>query len=307
MRRFTSCVLALVMTAGLSNTALAAQQGWNYGTQVEYIATTVETWTVTVPAQLAPEESGDVDAQGTWAGNRKLVVTADTEVELINNLNAAETAMLDIYFDGISQLGNNTNEINVTEQISVGAIENALFGTWSGKFNYTVSMIDATFVGWNYNGYIIKEKIPEDIAGCRDIVLSIIPTEMINMMFPAEIANKISVMALASVTREPGTAVYDPSTGEVCGYSLDEGNVYLCWYLECIGTLTIEEEETLGELIGDFPISECIDNWYAEDGGYVVGYGTLADYVKWSNYDIINEADGSVFMGASSEPYKVYE
>ena len=117
------------------------------GTQVVYEATGAEAYTVTVPAQLAPEGSGDVYVEGTWATDRKLVVTADTSVELTNSISKGDTKTLTVSFPGIALKGDNTvaitqNTEGAKKTVSVADIKNALFGTWSGTFYYNVEMVD---------------------------------------------------------------------------------------------------------------------------------------------------------------------
>ena len=105
-----------------------------------------EYYTVTVPARLVPSEnenSGHVVAAGTWASNRKLLVSADTSVRLINSLNTNDYKDLDVIFNVIGLIGNNTMAVSHTELISVALMPStALFGTWSGIFYYDVEMID---------------------------------------------------------------------------------------------------------------------------------------------------------------------
>lgn len=104
----------------------------------------VESYTVTVPAKLIPEENqniGNVVAQGTWPSDRKLVVTADTSVRLVNSLNADDYKDLDVTFANFELLGNNTQSVSKTEPVSVELMpEDALFGIWSGVFYYNVEM-----------------------------------------------------------------------------------------------------------------------------------------------------------------------
>ena len=126
-----NCMVTKVMRTNYTN-----------GTQVIYTANNSESWTVTVPAQLAPGSSGDVVAQGTWGSDRKLVVTADETVTLANSINANDTKTLDIGFAGIELAGSNTAAVSATEAVGVADIENALFGTWSGTFYYDVEMKD---------------------------------------------------------------------------------------------------------------------------------------------------------------------
>lgn len=114
-------------------------------------ADNAEYYTVTVPATMAPGDTGYVVAQGAWASNRKLVVSLPANtVTLVNSINAQNTKTLALTFAGISLPGSNTAAVtNVTEQapngtaISVADITDALFGTWSGTFYYDVELVDA--------------------------------------------------------------------------------------------------------------------------------------------------------------------
>ena len=141
MKKILSLTLAALLLVSMIPTAMAAENNWQGGTKVEYTAATNEQYTVTVPATLAPGGSGDVVASGTWGSNRKLTVTADDDVTLTNSINAADQKVLDVTFAGIEKAGDNTATVTATEAVSVANIENALFGTWSGKFNYNVEMV----------------------------------------------------------------------------------------------------------------------------------------------------------------------
>lgn len=134
MKKFMSLVLALVMVCSLCATAFAADN-----TTVSYVGTGTESYTVTVPASLAPGGSGEVKVEGTWASNRELRVTAPSSVTLTNNIDAG-TKTLAVTFDGIAKTGDNTVAVSDTKAISIASISNALFGTWSGTISYTVSM-----------------------------------------------------------------------------------------------------------------------------------------------------------------------
>lgn len=123
---------------------------YSHGTQVVYEATGTESYTITVPALLTPGAEGTVTLNGVWADNRIITVTADATVTLSNSIWSADQKILDIDFTdgngvyGISKRGNNTQSQTFTQQISVANIENALFGVWSGRFNYNVALSDAT-------------------------------------------------------------------------------------------------------------------------------------------------------------------
>ena len=140
MKKILSITLAAVMLLSIIPTAFAAENNWQGGTKVEYTATANEQYTVTVPATLAPGGSGDVVASGTWGSNRKLTVTADDDVTLTNSINAADQKVLDVTFAGIELTGSNTESVSDTKQVAVANITDAIFGTWSGTFNYNVAM-----------------------------------------------------------------------------------------------------------------------------------------------------------------------
>lgn len=152
MKKILSLLLVGIMVVSMIPTAFATTDVSN-GTQVSYNAEAdndgdgqpdhAEAWTVTVPAQLAPGASGNVVAQGTWASNRKLTVTADTSVELTNSINSADKKDLAVTFPGIELAGSNTAAVTDTKAVSVAGIDNALFGTWSGTFYYNVEMTGA--------------------------------------------------------------------------------------------------------------------------------------------------------------------
>ncbi len=143
MKKILSLLLVGVMTISMIPSAYATTNYTN-GTQVIYNADVdnTESYTVTVPALLAPAGSGDVVAQGTWASNRKLVVTADEDVTLTNSINAADQKVLKVTFVGIELPGSNTTAVSDTKVVSVADIEDALFGTWSGVFEYNVELVE---------------------------------------------------------------------------------------------------------------------------------------------------------------------
>lgn len=145
MKKILSLFLVGVMIISMIPSAYATTNYTN-GTQVIYNADVdnTESYTVTVPALLAPAGSGNVVAQGTWASNRKLVVTADNTVTLTNSLNSTEKKILTVTFPGIELVGSNTSAVSDTKVVSVADIEDVLFGTWTGVFEYNVELVEIT-------------------------------------------------------------------------------------------------------------------------------------------------------------------
>ena len=144
MKKIVSLVLAGIMTISSIPCALAASvQDYEQGTLVEFVAENNENYTITVPAVLVPGQTGgSVTLAGQWADNRVVIVTADETVTLVNSINSANTKVLNIEFNGISKAGNNKAPQSFTEPIDVADIENALFGTWSGVFEYQAEIVD---------------------------------------------------------------------------------------------------------------------------------------------------------------------
>lgn len=113
---------------------------WSKGTLVIVEATNIEPYTITVPAKLSPGQSGTVTLSGLWPSYKMISIVANESVTLINNLLKTDTKNLKITFGGIYKTGNDIESQTFTAPVSVEAISNALFGVWSGHFNYTVDV-----------------------------------------------------------------------------------------------------------------------------------------------------------------------
>lgn len=135
--KLLSVALALVMVLSLSVPAFASNT-----TSFTYTGKGNEAYTVTVPSSLAPGGSGTVKLEGTWQSNRVVTVGADKKVILTNDISGGDAKELAITFEGIELAGDNTKALTTSKTISVASISNALFGTWSGTFNYTVGIDD---------------------------------------------------------------------------------------------------------------------------------------------------------------------
>lgn len=176
MKKLISLGLVGVMALSMIPTTMAIvlqpeetpTTNYTNGTQVQYNAEAdndgdgqpdhSESWTVTVPALLAPGETGTVKASGTWASNRKLVVTSEQEVYIQNSINQADYKNLDVTFNGIELLGDNTKSVMKEESVGIENITNALFGTWSGTFYYDVELMDADVITFLIGEDVFKTK-----------------------------------------------------------------------------------------------------------------------------------------------------
>ncbi len=167
MKKIISLALAACMLLSIVPMA-SATRDYTQGTQVIYTSSGTESYTITVPALLAPGGDGTVTLSGTWADNRIITVTAEPTVTLTNSIKADDQKVLDVHFDGISEKGSNTGSQKFTEAVSVAAIENALFGTWSGTFYYNVDIVneavatlgcDTLYWDGNTEGKLIVEDI----------------------------------------------------------------------------------------------------------------------------------------------------
>lgn len=143
MKRIISLLIIAAIILGTCPTAFATND-YTAGTRIEYVGANVTSWVVTVPAKMTPGEESAVTAQGTWDSNSTLFVTADQEVVLTNNLNTNEQKVIDIMFEGLALNGSDVDSVSKTEPIRLSAITDALFGTWSGHFNYNVELTSNT-------------------------------------------------------------------------------------------------------------------------------------------------------------------
>ena len=130
MKKLISLGLVAVMALSMVPMALATTD-YSNGTQVSYnaedpdgdgVLDNQEAYTVTVPALMAPGDTAEVSAQGTWNTDRKLVVSADANVVLTNSINSADTKTLAVTFPGIELAGSNTAAVSDAADISVANI-----------------------------------------------------------------------------------------------------------------------------------------------------------------------------------------
>lgn len=110
----------------------------NNSTDVTYTGNGTEQYTLTVPASMSPGQTATVKLEGTWASNRKIIVKADSSVVVTNDLDGS-TNTINITFPNLEEIGDNEKAISKTQNISLSNMD-GLFGTWTGSFNYTVTL-----------------------------------------------------------------------------------------------------------------------------------------------------------------------
>lgn len=150
-KRTMSLLLALSMLCSLGMRVSATEhtEQSTESTQVIYTGEGYDgklegAYEITVPAKLAPGETGTVTVTGAWPTTKKLTVGADESVTLTCNLNLLDTKDLKITFDTMVLEGDNEKEQSHTGQIQIEEISDAIFGVWEGTFNYTVEFSDVS-------------------------------------------------------------------------------------------------------------------------------------------------------------------
>lgn len=286
MKRIFSLMLAALLLVSAIPTALATND-YSQGTQVVYTATGSESYTITVPAQLAPGGSGTVTLSGTWADNRIVTVTADPTVTLKNSIKETDTKTLNVNFGGISEAGSNTTSQTFTKDISVGGITDALFGTWSGKFNYNVEVGTSTNIAnYSYNGLVLPESPTNDeypyiyLIKCTDEVLE---TEL-TAAGMTEYIGQVDVGYYLQLTTHPRTHKLNEGGQDMLLF--EQGKMLTYGYFEGLDGWIFAGERDAAER------TSC---WV---------FGNMCT-LAWCNNDVL-KADGTVYLAASA-PVPVYE
>ena len=287
MRKIISLALSACMLLSIIPIA-SATRDYTQGTQVVYTSSGTESYTITVPALLAPGGDGTVTLSGTWAENRVVTVTAEPTVTLKNSIKETDTKTLNVNFDGISESGSNTGSQTFTGSVSVDDITNALFGTWSGKFNYNVDISDvSTSIMYSYNGHILP-KIPDETNDKPYVQMVKMTDEMIEAALTkegmSELIGVVKTAYLVAYSSHP----LEHRPNDLFAYEAFET------YVE--GTVTRA-----------YIYSPDMDvNWTMTDEIITTDsyhYSTHVGPVVWSNYDMTLK-DGSMHM-AASEPVPI--
>lgn len=143
--RTNKAALALAMVAALTSATpvMAATAPSQDATEVKYTGsyTGKEYYEVTVPALLAPTESGDVTLEGVWSTDITMKVTAPETVDVVNDIDGG-VKTLAVEFVDIEEVGDNTKALSFMHRVTVGEITDALIGTWSGNIVFTIGVTE---------------------------------------------------------------------------------------------------------------------------------------------------------------------
>jgi hypothetical protein len=109
------------------------------GTKVDYInPNAFEYYTITIPAFLIPGQAGTITISGMWDSSRMIKVSTPKIVNMTDD-NSRNIKTLDISFNGIQQVGNNTKTITIEESFSVEKYSN----NWTGLIYCDIEMCTA--------------------------------------------------------------------------------------------------------------------------------------------------------------------
>ena len=151
MKKVIALILALLLLSSMGTAVFAADTQTFNGTgttaatpqlTVSYEGTGTESYTVTVPSSidLSKGRTGTVSVEGTWPSDKTLTVTCPDTVTMTHSYNSAANKELAVTFPGITKAGSNTAAVSASAAISVDAITDALFGTWTGTITFTVAL-----------------------------------------------------------------------------------------------------------------------------------------------------------------------
>lgn len=278
MKKILSLLLVGVMMFSMIPAAYATTDVSN-GTNVTYnaadddtigdengdgVADNQEYYTVTVPALLAPGGSGNVTAKGTWASNRQLNVTLKEDtVTLTNTISGGDEKVLDLTFENIALVGSNTAAVSETKPVSVADISAALFGEWTGHFEYNVEMVDVVAAtGINIpEGYTLCEHI---VAHPQDGTYDTNPDNGLAYVACDHNAHDYENTTIYVVFDDVGYLV-EVQTGEVSGGAVRYYGGNAAWFYSMTGNSEFADAPDTGEPFF-FYSYDCMGWFYAAEG-----------------------------------------
>lgn len=121
-RLAATSMMMMMMSMGITAMAsgLESPSGLNnpsgLDTPVKYSGQGQQVWEVTVPSLLRPTDSGEVRLEGTWDSTKTAKITVPETFVMTNDIDGG-TKTIDIDFEDIEEVGNNTLHIEVVKKI----------------------------------------------------------------------------------------------------------------------------------------------------------------------------------------------
>ena len=152
MKKLITLILALLLLGSLGIPAFAADQQ----TTLTYTGKGTEQYTLTVPSSAinlsdtTASQTCALKLSGSWASNRKVVVTCPDSVDLVNGSQHASAAVTvsgktasGNVFTCFSVVGNDTQAIaeqSVNYTVTRPTNYQTLLGTWTGTITFSASV-----------------------------------------------------------------------------------------------------------------------------------------------------------------------
>lgn len=137
LKRIVSLLLVCTLLFSFSSLAFAEDGGKKYETAIVYEGIQTE-YSISVPAEIKPGETKQVSVAGYWPTDMVVNVSVPEKVELVNTRNSNDKIELKVKFNSISQFGEGSSSVSVTEDLTLEGVSGKLYGTWEGYIIYDV-------------------------------------------------------------------------------------------------------------------------------------------------------------------------
>lgn len=133
MKKHIQTVIILITMVIIMNfNTVSAKQ-----TSITYTGKGEQQYELSVPPLMEPGQTAEIKLAGTWDTTKRIVVSTDDIIKMTNSIDGKQKD-LEIKFEGISRIGDNTAPIEEIANITTGELEGALLGTWTGQIVYKV-------------------------------------------------------------------------------------------------------------------------------------------------------------------------
>ena len=274
MKKIVPLMMAGVMALTTIPAVFAEDNSVDYslGTTVTYQGIAEEEYTITVPAKLAPGDSGTVSLRGAWPSNKTITVTSDSTVTLVNSINSLDKKVLAVDFDGISLSGNDIDRVSANAPVRIEKMDGALFGKWNGTFYYNVDIAVANQNHVRFNQkYILASDVESDSFGVPEWV----------------------------IFQEDGSALSSLNESPPGGYTYDNGRIY-----DRLGAFDIYVT-TNGSVIEFYHEGAFVGTLVLENNTDNIGYKVL-EYVDMGGLFTYSVSNGRVRIHISEVIYEEF-